>query len=131
MSLANLFPLLVDAARDFLPMPDFSLATAVRPWTMELAGDAVDIAYTLGGADNALVEFREAVQSAKVSEIITQEQWADHVHAKCCAANPEKFGDGKFLDFIRSVNWAKLIEILMTIIAVIPKNVPANGGLVE
>lgn len=53
----------------------------------------------------------------------------DDASGKCCAENPGKFGDGRILDFLRNVDWAKFAQFIMTIIAVIPKSDPAPGPI--
>ncbi len=40
---------------------------------------------------------------------------------KCCAENPGKFGDGKFFQFLKTIDWAKFATFLFTIINMIPK----------
>jgi hypothetical protein len=119
--------MLIDAAKDAMALPNFANVNEVRPYISELAGDAVDICYALGGKEKATAALEEAMLTASVDAVITEEQWAEHVQAKCCAADPGKFGDGKFLEFIRSVDWAKIIQTIMTIIAVIPKSDTSPG----
>jgi hypothetical protein len=51
--------------------------------------------------------------------------------AKCCAENPQKFGDGTFINFLKTVDWAKFAQFIMTIIAVIPKGDTAPGPVAE
>jgi hypothetical protein len=71
---------------------------------------------------------REAVEGQLAALKLTYENHIDSSTLDdevCCASeNVGKFGDGKFLEFLRTVDWAKVIAIIMQFM---PKSEPAPG----
>ena len=105
---AKLLQDVIELAVASQPLPVFSDEAAVAAWIGKLSQGITAIVY-------------DAIHTDAVA-----------AHAVCSAAVPYeaheveaaiagKIGDGTILNFLKSVNWAQLIQTIMTIISVIPK----------
>ena len=99
-------------AAESYPLPVFSDEPAVTAWVGKLAEGITGIVYDAIKSDPAAVMgccYAEAPYTvAEVDE--------------AAAALPlGKIGDGSIIKFLQSVNWAQLIQTVITIISVIPK----------
>ena len=104
------FAIVLNAISDSFPLPEFSDREAVKTWAGELAGDTVDLVNNLGGRDAALEKLAGLTTLNSVLE--------PHVETYC-ADKTEAFGDR-----FKNIDWAKLIQLIMTIIALFPKTTP-------
>ena len=100
---------IVKLAMDSWPLPNFKAKAEVDAWLVKLIPDLTKIIYNAGGI-----------------EAVRAELAATPVESFHACAFAEAGGNRPFIDFIRNVDWAKVLEIVNLIIAVIPKQ-PADG----
>ena len=96
------------------PPPAFSDETAAAAGVGTLATGLTHVAYDAieSDAPKAMAACQGAYSESEV----------EHAYASICQAAPGKIGDGSILKFLQSVDWAKLIQTIVTIISVLPKS---------
>ena len=107
---------LIAVATDAYPPPAFSDEAAVATWVGKLASACVPVVYDVfQSAPQALSGF--AAEDPPTAAEIEQ---AYKCNCDACGGY-SKLGDGKILAWLQSVNWAQLVQTIVTIISIIPK----------
>ena len=105
---------LIAVATKAYPPPAFSDEAAVAAWVGSLASACVPVVYDVFQSDTKSLNAEAPPTAAEIEK----------AYNMFCSSTPgySKIGDGKILAWLQSVNWAQLIQTIITIIAVIPKS---------
>jgi hypothetical protein len=122
---ATLLQDVIALASESYPFPNFSDPAAVKTWVGTLAQGVTQVVYDAITTDQAPAAHYQALQQASLGSF-SDEEIEDAFAAvkaggKLAAAPVEKLGDGTILNFLKSIDWAQLIQTVITIIGVIPK----------
>lgn len=103
---------LIAIATKAYPPPAWSDEAAVQVWVGNLVSACVPVAYDLIKSDPATLSAKGEPHAAEIEEAY-KSRYADGGY--------EKIGDGKILAWLQTINWAQLIQTVITIISIIPK----------
>ena len=116
-------------AGEVYPLPSFSDPTAVAVWVGQLSQGVTAVVYdAITSAPEPAVHcamLQQATLSTFSEEEIEDAFEALKTAGKFRGLPVEKIGDGTILNWMKTVNWAQLIQTVISIISVIPKTTPA------
>ncbi len=125
---AQLLQDVIAVATEVYPFPSFSDAAAVSAWVGTLTKGVTQVVYDAITSDPLPATKCAALQQATLGAFSDEEviYAFEAVKAgKAAVGQAGAIGDGTILNFLESVNWAQLIQTVISIINVIPKQAAA------
>lgn len=126
---AQLLQDVIAVATEVYPFPSFSDAAAVSAWVGTLTKGVTQVVYDAITSDPLPATKCAALQQATLGVFSDEEVIyafeAAKAAGKAAVGQAGAIGDGTILNFLESVNWAQLIQTVIAIINVIPKQAAA------